>query len=165
MLQEAIAELRGETVTADIEPELTLSVEHYLPDDYVPDVGLRLSFYKRFAAAEDEDQVHDLAAELEDRFGKPPEPVLELVRVMAIKPLLRKLRILGCDANSDRITLHFSSDAPIDPAKLAAFVQKSKGYQLTPEGKLIWRPQVGSGNDPVERVRTVLNALVGLLPN
>jgi transcription-repair coupling factor (superfamily II helicase) len=117
MLQEAIAELRGETVTADIEPELTLSVEHYLPDDYVPDVGLRLSFYKRFAAAEDEDQVHDLAAELEDRIGKPPEPVLELVRVMAIKPLLRKLRILGCDANSDRATLHFSSDAPIDAAK------------------------------------------------
>ena len=165
MLQEAIAELRGETVTADIEPELTLSAEYYLPDDYVTDVGLRLSFYKRFAAAEDEDQVHDLASELEDRFGKPPEPVLELVRVMALKPTLRKLRILGCDANSDRITLHFSADAPVDPAKLAAFVQKAKGYQLTPEGKLIWRPPAGTGSDPVDRVRTVLHTLIGLLPN
>ena len=165
MLQEAIAELRGETVSAEIEPELTLSVEHYLPDDYVPDVGLRLSFYKRFAAAEDEDQVHDLAAELEDRFGKPPPPVLELVRVMALKPALRRLRVLGCDGGPERVVLHFSHDAPLDAAKLAALVQRNKQYQLTPEGKLIWRVPAGAGNDPVERVRTVLQALLPLLPN
>jgi transcription-repair coupling factor (superfamily II helicase) len=131
----------------------------------VPDVGLRLSFYKRFAAAEDEDQVHDLAAELEDRFGKPPEPVLELVRVMALKPALRKLRVLGCDAGPERVVLHFSHDAPLDAGKLAGLVQKSKQYQLTPEGKLIWRVPPGAGNDPVDRVRAVLQTLLPLLPN
>ena len=66
-------------------PKLTLDVEHHIPDDYVADVGLRLSFYKRFAAAPDEEAVLELAAELEDRFGKPPEPVLQLSAVMALR--------------------------------------------------------------------------------
>jgi transcription-repair coupling factor (superfamily II helicase) len=161
MLEEAIAELRGETIVHEVEPDLTLDVEHYIPDDYVTDVGLRLSFYKRFAAAPDEEAVHELAAELEDRFGKPPEPVLQLVRVMALKPALRSLRVVGCDASAQRVTLHFSHDAPIDPAGLTALVARTRGYQLTPEGKLICRFDQ-AGPDAIERAGDVLSALLPL---
>jgi transcription-repair coupling factor (superfamily II helicase) len=161
MLEEAIAELRGETIVHEVEPDLTLDVEHYIPDDYVTDVGLRLSFYKRFAAAADEDAVHELAAELEDRFGKPPEPVLQLVRVMALKPALRSLRVVGCDGSAQRVTLHFSHDAPLDPAGLLGLVARTRGYQLTPEGKLICRFDQ-AGPDAIERVGDVLSALLPL---
>jgi transcription-repair coupling factor (superfamily II helicase) len=162
MLQEAVAELRGQTVVADIDPELTLDVEHHIPDDYVSDVGLRLSFYKRFASAPDEESVHELGAELEDRFGKPPVPVLQLAAAMALKPALRALRVLGCDGTAQRVTLHFSHDAPIDPAELAKLVGKTRGYQLTPDGKLICRFDAPGGGSAIDRVREVVSLLMPL---
>ncbi len=164
MLEEAVAELRGQTVVPDIDPELTFDIEHHLPEDYVADVGLRLSFYKRFASAPDADAVTELAAELEDRFGKPPEPVLQLAAVMGCKPELRALRVLGCDATAQRVTLHFSNDAPLDPAGLMALVARHKGWQLTPDRKLICRfdPRPGEKADAVERVRQILHALQGV---
>jgi transcription-repair coupling factor (superfamily II helicase) len=162
MLEEAIAELRGETVVHEVDPDLTLDVEHYIPDDYVPDVGLRLSFYKRFAAALDEETVHELAVELEDRFGKPPEPVLQLTRVMALKPGLRALHVLGCDANTQRVTLNFRKDAPLQTAELAQLVARTRGFQLTPDGKLICRFEPVKGLDGIERAREVLRALLPL---
>jgi transcription-repair coupling factor (superfamily II helicase) len=164
MLQEAVAELRGETVTPDIDPELTVDVEHHIPEDYVSDVGLRLSFYKRFAGAPDEEAVHELAAELEDRFGKPPEPVLQLAAVMALKPALRALRVLGCDGTSQRVTLHFSHDAQVDPAALTRLIATRRGWQLTPDRKLICRfdLQPGAAGSALERVREVIAALLPL---
>jgi transcription-repair coupling factor (superfamily II helicase) len=155
MLQEAIAELRGEPLEAAVETEITLDLEHYIPDDYVPDVGLRLSFYKRLSSAPDEESVHDLAAELEDRFGKAPTPVLQLVRVMALKPGLRALHVLGCDASTSRVTLHFAADTPVDVAELAALVAKTRGFQLTPDGKLIARFEPQAGRDAIDHVREV----------
>jgi transcription-repair coupling factor (superfamily II helicase) len=164
MLQEAIAELRGETVVQDIDPELNLDVEHHIPEEYVTDVGLRLSFYKRFAAAPDEEAVLELAAEIEDRFGKPPEPVLQLAAVMALKPALRTLRVLGCDGTGQRVTLHFSHDAPLDVTALAKLVATKRGWQLTPDGKLICRfdARPGAAGSAIERVREVLAAVMPL---
>jgi transcription-repair coupling factor (superfamily II helicase) len=159
MLQEAIAEQRGETVVHEIEPDLAIDMEYYIPEEYVPDVGLRLSFYKRFAAAPDEETVHELAAELEDRFGPPPPPVMTLTALMALKPALRSLRVLGCDASAQRVTLHFSSDAPLDRVKLAALVAHARSYQLTPEGKLISRYEPAPGANGIDRVRTLLQTL------
>jgi transcription-repair coupling factor (superfamily II helicase) len=164
MLEEAIAELRGQTVVPDIDPELTFDIEHHIPEDYVADVGLRLSFYKRFASALDEEAVTELAAELEDRFGKPPEPVLQLTAVMAQKPKLRELRVLGCDATATRVTLHFSNDTTLDPVELTKLVARNKGWQLTPDRKLICRfdPRPGDQADAVERVRQVVAELMPL---
>ncbi|MFI5308951.1 MAG: TRCF domain-containing protein, partial [Polyangiales bacterium] len=162
MLEDAIAELRGETIVHEVDTELTVDVEQYIPDDYVQDVGLRLSFYKRFASAPDEESVHELAAELEDRFGKPPEPTLQLVRAMALKPALRDLRVLGCDAGTERVTLHFRNDVPLDRAelvKLAGRSRASPSYQLTPGFKLICRFLPTPGVDGVDRVREVLATL------
>jgi transcription-repair coupling factor (superfamily II helicase) len=162
MLEEAIAELRGETVVHEVEPDLTFDIEYYIPDDYVHDVGLRLSFYKRFAAALDEENVHELAAELEDRFGKPPESVLQLARVMALKPALRSLHVLGCDASAQRVTLNFQGDTPLDGAEVVKLVGRSRGYQLTKEGRLMCRFDPSPGLDGVERTREVLRELLPL---
>jgi transcription-repair coupling factor (superfamily II helicase) len=162
MLEEAIAELRGQTLEIEVDPELTLDVEHYIPDDYVADVGVRLSLYKRFAAAESEDAVDELATEMEDRFGKPPSPALELVRAMALKPRLRALRVLGCEATANRVALHFKDDTPLDAAVLARVVGKNRGYSLTPDMKLIARfdKQAGEGQvDGIARAKAVLDQL------
>jgi transcription-repair coupling factor (superfamily II helicase) len=92
MLDEAVHELRGEPVIHDVDPELSFDVTALLPDDYVADVGVRLSMYKRLASAIDEAEVSAIAVEMEDRFGSPPPEARCLVRLMTLKCELRKLR-------------------------------------------------------------------------
>ena len=100
MLDEAVHEMRGEEVVHDVDTELSFDVEALLPEDYVTDVGVRLSLYKRLASATDEGHVTEIAAEMEDRFGAPPEEARRLVKLMTLKTELRRLRALGCEANA-----------------------------------------------------------------
>jgi transcription-repair coupling factor (superfamily II helicase) len=140
MLDEAVHELRGETVVHDVDPELSFDVTALLPDDYIGDVGVRLSVYKRLASAIDEADVGQIAIEMEDRFGPPPAEAKCLVRLMTLKCELRKMRVLGCEANAKSVTLHLNDDTPLDAQKILALV-KSKGsiYKLTPDMRLTRR--------------------------
>lgn len=152
MLDEAVRRLRGgehlEHDGHDVDPELSFDVEAFIPDDYVSDVGVRLTLYKRFAAALDEEQVNDLAAEMEDRFGPPPETAARFVRLMRLKTDLRDLRALGCEATRERVTLHLRNDTPLDPAKLMKVVAKKNGpWKLTPDMRLTRRAEIET--DPV----------------
>ena len=166
MLEEAVAELRGEPIVHEVDPELTLDIEHYLPDDYVSDVGLRLSLYKRFAQAADDDALADIASEMEDRFGPPPEPALAFIRAMGLKPPLRVLRALGCEASASRVTLHLRSDCPLPAPALVALVSRDKRYQITPDLRLTRRFTTDEQGDAIDRVRVVLGELRNLLkPN
>jgi transcription-repair coupling factor (superfamily II helicase) len=146
MLDEAVHELRGEEVTHDVDPELSFDVEALLPDDYVTDVGVRLSLYKRLASANDEGHVSEIAAEMEDRFGAPPEEARRLVKLMALKTELRRLRVLGCEASGRLVTLHLRDDTPLDPVKITALIRKTHGrWKLTPDMRLTRRFEDGDG--------------------
>ena len=134
MLDEAVHELRGEPVVHEVDPELSFDVTALLPDDYVSDVGVRLSLYKRLASAIDEAHVGELAVEMEDRFGPPPPEARCLVRLMTIKCELRKMRVLGCEATAKSVTLHLRDDTPLDPRKILELVKLPRSlYKLTPD--------------------------------
>jgi transcription-repair coupling factor (superfamily II helicase) len=157
MLSEAVSELRGEHVQHDVDTEMSIDLEHFLPEDYIEDIGLRLSLYRRFATASDEQAVEELADEMEERFGPPPLPARDFVRVMSLKPPLRELRALGCEADRKRVTLHLREDTPLDPTKLMPLVATPGGqWSLSPDMKLTRRyPEEDSG-DAVDRVRYLL---------
>ncbi|RLB44227.1 MAG: transcription-repair coupling factor [Deltaproteobacteria bacterium] len=160
MLDEAVSELKGEHVQQEVDPELSIELEHYLPEDYVDDIGLRLSLYRRFATAVDEQAVEDLAAEMEERFGPPPPPARDFVRVMSLKPLLRDLGALGCEADVKRVTLHLREDTPLDPARLMPLVATpGAGWGLSPDMKLTRRYRDEESGDAVDRVRSLLREL------
>jgi transcription-repair coupling factor (superfamily II helicase) len=148
MLEQAVQEMRGEEVQHEVDTELSFDVEALLPEDYVSDVGVRLSLYKRLASAVDEAHVGEIAAEMEDRFGAPPEPARRLVKLMALKTELRRLRALGCEANARVVTLHLRDDTPLDPAKVTALIRKTHGaWKLTPDMRLARRFD-GPGTSP-----------------
>ncbi|MBM4357429.1 MAG: transcription-repair coupling factor [Deltaproteobacteria bacterium] len=157
MLDEAVAELRGEPTTSEIDTELSFDVEALLADDYVTDVGVRLSLYKRLASARDRDEVARLAEEMEDRFGPPPEASRRLIELMALKTSLRRLRVLACEASATSVTLHLRDDTPFDGAKLAARIRGARGlWKLTPDMRLTRRTSPGeriaNGIEAAERL-------------
>jgi transcription-repair coupling factor (superfamily II helicase) len=140
MLEDATHELRGETVTHEVDPDLNFDVEALLPEDYIAEVGVRLSLYKRLSSAADEAEVNDLSREMEDRFGAPPLAARRLVELMRLKTELRRLRAVGCEATAKSATLHLLPDTPLDPLKVSALVgQKKSLYRLSPDGRLTRR--------------------------
>jgi transcription-repair coupling factor (superfamily II helicase) len=140
MLAEATQELRGEKVEHEIDPEITVDIEAILPEDYVPEVGVRLSLYKRLAGASDEAHVHQLAIEIEDRFGALPRTAQNLIELMALKASLRKLRVLSCEASARAVTLHLAEDTPLNTAKITQLaLGRPDVYRLTPHGQVVRR--------------------------
>jgi transcription-repair coupling factor (superfamily II helicase) len=155
----------------DVDPELSFDVTALLPDDYITDVGVRLSLYKRLAAAIDENHVSELAEEMEDRFGPPPEDARRLVQLMNVKTELRRYKALGCEANARSVTLHLREDTPLDPRKILELVRAPKShYRLTPDMRLTRRfdaPAPGKPGAPdangLTNVETVLAELAKCL--
>ncbi len=140
MLEEAVHELRGEEIVHEVDPELSFDVVALLPETYVPDVGVRLSLYKRLASAVDEQHVAEIAEEMENRFGAPPVEAKRLVELMSLKTELRRLRVLGCEASAKQVTLHLREDTPLDPKKVTELIRAPKSpYRLTPDMRLTRR--------------------------
>ncbi len=140
MLDEAVHELRGDPVVHDVDPELSFDVTALIPEEYVGDTGVRLSLYKRLASAMDENHVSEIATEMEDRFGPPPEEARRLVQLMSLKTELRRLKVLGCEANARSVTLHLREDTPLDPKKILELVRAPRSpYRLTPDMRLTCR--------------------------
>ena len=147
MLEDAVHELRGETVVHDIDPDLSFDVEALLPEDYVADTGVRLSLYKRLASADGEADVMELAREMEDRFGPPPEAARRLVQLMVLKTELRRLRALGCEATPRQVTLHLAADTPLDAERITRLVRAPRSpWRLTPDMRLSRRFEGGAGS-------------------
>jgi len=160
MLEEAVAELRGQPLERRVDTEMSFDLLHELGDDYIADVGLRLSFYKRLSQAEDADAVTEIGAELEDRFGPLPEPARELLRVMSLGPALAALKVLGCEASKTRVMLHLAQDTPLEPAKVMKLVARpGSGYRLTPDMKLSRHFKPEDEGDSVDHVRELLRDL------
>ncbi|RYZ66662.1 MAG: transcription-repair coupling factor, partial [Proteobacteria bacterium] len=153
MLGDAVRELRGEEVVHDVDPELSFDVSALLPDEWVDDTGLRLSFYKRLAGAYSRDEVESIAVEMENRFGPPPAEAKSFYRLMSLKSDLRDLKVLGCEATGARVTLHLREDTPLDAARVTELVRKPRSpYKLTPDMRLTRRfdPPLQNGIDTAE---------------
>jgi transcription-repair coupling factor (superfamily II helicase) len=169
MLEEATRELRGEPLRDDVDPELSFDVEALLPEDYVSEVGLRLSLYKRLASCEDEGEVVEVASEMEDRFGAAPPEARRLVELMGLKTKLRKLRALGVEASARSVALHLRDDTPLDPSEIGKLVaQQRELYKLTPSGRLTRRAErdtvYPSGLELTEQMLSELAGCVGAEP-
>lgn len=113
MMEQAVQELKGKQTEEAPEPELSLRVSAYLPEDYVPDTFQRLSLYKRLSSIQEASQLRTLQAEMEDRYGPLPVPAKHLLEVMEIKLLARTLQVTKIDSRPDSLDFRFSDSNAI----------------------------------------------------
>ncbi|HDL5103277.1 TPA: transcription-repair coupling factor, partial [Mannheimia haemolytica] len=104
--------------------EIELRVPALLPDDYLPDVNMRLSFYKRIASSENLQSLNDLKVELIDRFGLLPEATKNLFAITQLRLSAQTLGIKKIDAGIHGGYLEFKPTAQPDPMKFIALIQK-----------------------------------------
>ena len=93
MLNDAIRKVKGELIVEDVEVEIDLSVNAYIPDYYIDDELIKLEMYKKIACIENKEDLAEVKYELEDRFSDIPRPVETLLNIAYIKSLCKKLKI------------------------------------------------------------------------
>ncbi|MDQ6573554.1 MAG: DEAD/DEAH box helicase, partial [Haemophilus parahaemolyticus] len=106
--------------------EIELRIPALLPEDYVPDVNMRLSFYKRIASAENVEALKELKVELIDRFGLLPEATKNLFQITQIRHLAKTLGLKKIEAGINGGFLEFKATATPDPMKFLQLIQQDK---------------------------------------
>ena len=106
-------------------PEVDLHVASLLPDDYLPDVHLRLVLYKRIAAAANVEELRELQVEMIDRFGLLPPPAKNLFRIAELKQAARALGLRKIDVGPGGGSVTFGQETQVEPATLIRYVQRN----------------------------------------
>ncbi len=160
MMEQAIAELRGEPARPDFEPELRLGIAAYIPDSYVDDENERLVLYRRLARADSEQDLSDLRDEMRDRFGPVPALVENLIAAMNVRRQMKQLMIVSAIVKGKDLEMRFHADAPVDTARLTALADRNRRtIRLTPSYQVIARLQPSETEQLFEQVDGFLQAL------
>jgi len=137
LVERAVLELRGEAPPEEIEPEIQLRVPAYLPDDYIEAPGQRLLLYKRLASAAGTEEIAEIRSEIEDRYGRAPAEAENLLEVIEIKGMLKRIRAESIRFDGERIFITFLQNTPLDPGRVLGLVNSSgRRLRLLPGDRL-----------------------------
>jgi transcription-repair coupling factor (superfamily II helicase) len=165
LLERAVRALR-----AGRSPELDRPLDHgaevdlrapaLIPDDYLPDVHVRLMMYKRIASAEDHEGLTALREEMVDRFGPLPQAARTLFDVTAVKLRASPLGVTKIDLGASGGRLVFGADPNVDPANVIHLVQRQPTrFRLDGADKLRLSMELPELRDRIEAVNDLLDAL------
>jgi transcription-repair coupling factor (superfamily II helicase) len=141
-------------------PEVDLHVASLLPDDYLPDVHLRLVLYKRIAAAASEEELRELQVEMIDRFGLLPEPAKNLFRIAGYKQTAKALGLRKIDVGPGGGSVTFERDTRVEPATLIRYVQQhSRTHRLEGGTKLRFTAKLDKDEQRFAAVEQLLEEL------
>ncbi|TAM45898.1 MAG: transcription-repair coupling factor [Gammaproteobacteria bacterium] len=142
--------------------EVNLHAPVLLPEDYLPDVHMRLVLYKRIAGCADAQALLTLREEVIDRFGPLPEPAKLLFRATELKLAATALGMRKIDAGPRGVRIEFTAQPPIDPMIILKLVQSApKVYRLEKGSRL---RVLGEMPEVEVRLKTIQAVLTALTP-
>ena len=162
MLNQAVTALQnGQEPSLDhllsSQAEVELRIPALIPADYIHDVNLRLSLYKRIANSKDRHALKEIQVELIDRFGLLPDAAKNLIQVTEVKQLCTPLGIKRLEAHANGGNLQFTDNTAVDPMFLVSLLQK-QGNTFKLEG-----PTKLKFNAKLEDSRVRMNWITQLL--
>lgn len=165
MLEDAILAAKAGDLAAmkerdTLSPQITVDAPILIPEDYVPDLAVRMALYRRMNDAEGADAVEALAAEMIDRFGPLPGPTQNLLRLIEIKRQAIEARIAKIDVGAKGALVSFHNDDFPDPMGLIGYVERLNGVaKLRPDNKLVIQRAWGN---PESRLNGLVQLTKGL---
>jgi len=150
MLETAVKEMKGESSEERPAAQLNLGIALRIDESYVPEENQRLRLYKKIAGASSEAAVSEVRAEIEDRYGTPPDATVYLLEASMIRLECERLGIAQIDRKRGELQLRFAENASVDPQRLMQVVARNakRGAQFTPQGLLKY-PLAASRPDEV----------------
>ncbi|WP_066811512.1 transcription-repair coupling factor [Sphingomonas asaccharolytica] len=163
MLEEAIMDARAGGLAQrprDFSPQITVDAAIMIPEEYVPDLDLRMGLYRRLNELDDQNGIEAFAAEMIDRFGPLPEPTANLIKLIEIKLNAKKACVAKIDVGAKGALVSFHDDKPPNVDGLLAYVARLNGVaKLRPDSKLVIAREWG---DPQARLNGALQLSKGL---
>lgn len=163
MLEEAILEAKAGGIARAREqfsPQISVDAPILIPEEYVPDLDLRMGLYRRINELENTGEIESFAAELIDRFGDLPLSTQNLLKIIEVKLNCRKACVAKLDVGPKGALVHFHKDEFPDLAGLVGYVERLKGAaRLRPDSKLVIMRDWG---DPQARLNGALQLSRGL---
>ena len=138
MLEAAVKEMKGESSEERPATQLNLGIALRIDESYVPEENQRLRLYKKIAGAASDAAVAEVRAELEDRYGAPPDATVYLLEASLIRLECERIGIAQVDRKRAELQIRFTENAAIDPQQLMRLVARNakRGAQFTPQGLL-----------------------------
>ena len=157
MLEEAINKIKsGEAEgLSDFDddawaPQINLGISVLIPEDYVPNLDVRLGLYRRLSQLSGKVELEGFAAELIDRFGKLPREVNQLLLIVRIKEMCKRAGIAKLDGGPRGATIQFHNDKFSNPAGLVDFVQAQNGLAKVKDNKIVIRRDWAKPRDKIQ---------------
>ncbi len=155
LLEEAVAELRGEPIDEIPETAMNLGINIYIPEDYIGDENLRMTFYKRIASTTDPRRLDEIRSEMRDRFGAIPEGVESLLRFARLRQHARSMGVVSITRKADTVAVRFQPQARVDPNRLLKVVSENPAASFSPAGVLTLRVG-GRGTAMLDEIEDLL---------
>ncbi|NSX55250.1 transcription-repair coupling factor [Parasulfitobacter algicola] len=156
MLEEAIAKIKSgqmEGLSDDDgtwAPQINLGVPVLIPEDYVPDLDVRLGLYRRLSGLTSKVELEGFAAELIDRFGPLPKEVNTLMLIVRIKAMCKKAGIAKLDGGPKGATIQFHRDKFASPLGLVEFIEAQNGLAKVRDNKIVVRRDWVKDSDKIK---------------
>lgn len=156
MLEEAIAKIKSGEMEGLSEaddqwaPQINLGVPVLIPNDFVPDLDVRLGLYRRLSGLSTKVELEGFAAELIDRFGALPKEVNTLLLVVRIKAMCKRAGIAKLDGGPKGATIQFHNDKFASPQGLVEFIQSQDGLAKVKDNKIVVRRDWRKDSDKIK---------------
>ena len=166
MLDNAVRNILPNSKGTDLEnvwagTEVNLNVSALITEDYLPDVNMRLVFYKRIANCKNETDLHDLQVEMIDRFGLLPEPTKGLFKLAELRQFAQKLGIRKIEAGRTEGRLCFGDNTPVEPKIIITMIQNEpQKFQIQRNDQLKFRTNMETTDMRFSAVSGILNQLL-----
>jgi transcription-repair coupling factor (superfamily II helicase) len=166
MLEEAIVNLKAgvaEPAADRWSPQITIGMPVLIPEDYVSDLAVRLSLYRRLADLDTEEEIENFGAELRDRFGVLPDEVRYLFKVAAIKGYCRRANVEKVDAGPKGAVITFRDNSFAQPDRLVYFIkQHGQAAKVRPDMKVVFLQDWKSPEERLMGTTEILRQLANL---
>ncbi|MFW6264621.1 MAG: transcription-repair coupling factor [Bacillota bacterium] len=124
LLENAVEELKGKKKEEEKEIEISLDLDAYLPDRYINDSQQKIEIYKKIMNIKTEDDHSDILDEIIDRFGEPPQEVINLLKISILRAKVRKLGIIKVEQKGDIISCYFANTENVDTEIIIKLIDK-----------------------------------------
>ncbi len=159
LLEEAVAELRGEASSALPEVTLETDYELHLPITYIDVKQHKVDIYRRLAQAKNLTQVWRIRDEMIDRYGRPPQPAENLIEATSVKILVAELGVEKVRVKSGKVELHFEATKALgrsDIERLRQAIEEHMEFSFSPHAKIVIDHRAVSEDDRLHHLRLEL---------
>jgi transcription-repair coupling factor (superfamily II helicase) len=151
LLDQTVRELKGEELEDDVRANVNLKIDLRIDEKYIPDMNQRLMLYRKVAGARRVDELTRVLDDAADRYGPPPDALLNLADYGRVRILADRLAIESIDREGPTIVLKFRPQAKLDPVWLVSLVRQRPDLTLAPPASLklsLTRPAAGATPSP-----------------